>query len=125
MSAALPLLAVEGLSVQVGGQPLLRGIDFSLRPGEALTLVGESGAGKSLLAQAIMGNLPAALRAGGTVLVDGVRSLSFDGEGEEEGGGGPGGAHGWAQAFGGGAEGGQGGVAGRSAGGERESSSCW
>lgn len=32
---------------------------------ECLTLLGESGAGKSLLAQAIMGNLPAVLQARG------------------------------------------------------------
>ena len=68
------LLAVDDLTVHVGARVLLRGVSFALRPGEALTLVGESGAGKSLLAQAIMGHLPAALRAGGTVLVDGVRS---------------------------------------------------
>ena len=49
------LLAVEGLGIQVGGKRLLRDISFTLRAGEALTLVGESGAGKSLLAQAIMG----------------------------------------------------------------------
>ena len=66
-----PLLAVEGLGIQAGGRPLLRDISFTLRPGEAIALVGESGAGKSLLAQAIMGNLPPALQAGGTITIEG------------------------------------------------------
>ena len=72
------LLAVEGLGIHVGGKRLLRDIGFSLRPGEALTLVGESGAGKSLLAQAIMGNLPASLSCSGTVDVGGCRSDAAD-----------------------------------------------
>ncbi|MDH6165459.1 peptide/nickel transport system ATP-binding protein [Variovorax boronicumulans] len=77
MSASV-LLAVENLSVHVDARPLLRDVSFSLRPGEALTLLGESGAGKSLLAQAVMGNLPAALRAGGRVVLDGVESRAED-----------------------------------------------
>ncbi|UST53952.1 ATP-binding cassette domain-containing protein [Comamonadaceae bacterium OTU4NAUVB1] len=68
------LLAVDDLTVHVGARVLLRGVSFALRPGEALTLLGESGAGKSLLAQAVMGNLPAALRAGGAVTVAGTRT---------------------------------------------------
>ena len=67
MTTSSVLLAVENLGVHAGARPLLRDVSFSLRPGEVLTLLGESGAGKSLLAQAVMGNLPAALRAGGRV----------------------------------------------------------
>lgn len=69
-----PLLAAEGLSVHAGTTPLLRDLAFALRPGESLTVLGESGAGKSLLVQALMGTLPAALRAGGDVVIAGVRS---------------------------------------------------
>ena len=72
------LLVVEGLGIQVGGKRLLRDIGFSLRPGEALTLVGESGAGKSLLAQAIMGNLPPALQAMGQITLDGATTRAQD-----------------------------------------------
>ena len=72
------LLVVEGLGIQVGGKRLLRDISFSLRPGEALTLVGESGAGKSLLAQAIMGNLPLALQATGQITLDGTTTRAQD-----------------------------------------------
>jgi len=77
-TGAPPLLAVEGLSVHIGRRALLRDVHFSLRPGEALTLLGESGAGKSLLAQAVMGNLPDVLRAGGSVLMEGRRSRADD-----------------------------------------------
>lgn len=72
------ILAVEGLSVHAGNSALLRDVSFALAPGEALTLVGQSGAGKSLLAQAIMGNLPDALQAGGTVEIAGVASAAAD-----------------------------------------------
>jgi len=72
------LLAVEHLGVHVGTRPLLRDVSFRLRAGEALTLLGESGAGKSLLAQAVMGNLPAALRAEGRVALAGTESRAAD-----------------------------------------------
>jgi peptide/nickel transport system ATP-binding protein len=40
-------------------QPLLRGVDLDLAPGQALALVGPSGCGKSLTARAVLGLLPA------------------------------------------------------------------
>lgn len=49
----MSLLAVEGLAVEVGGKPLLRGLDLRLAPGELLGLVGPNGAGKSTLVKAI------------------------------------------------------------------------
>ncbi|MEG0009117.1 MAG: ATP-binding cassette domain-containing protein [Aeromonas sp.] len=52
---------VKGLSVSDGQQLLLRELNLTLSPGQALTLIGESGSGKSLLAQALMGTLPAPL----------------------------------------------------------------
>ena len=73
-----PLLVVEGLSIHAGAKALLRDVSFSLRAGEVLTLLGESGAGKSLLAQAVMGNLPGALRAGGSVTLHGMASHAND-----------------------------------------------
>ena len=72
------LLSVENLSVHVGAKVLLQKVSFALRPGDVLTLLGESGAGKSLLAQAVMGNLPAALRASGSVTLNGSSSRAAD-----------------------------------------------
>lgn len=43
----------------------------SLEPGSRLTLLGETGSGKSLIAQAIMGTLPQGLVAGGRLVIDG------------------------------------------------------
>lgn len=60
---------VDELQVRAGHNVLIDALSLSLKAGEALTLLGESGAGKSLLAQAIMGNLPSGLRASGQVRV--------------------------------------------------------
>jgi peptide/nickel transport system ATP-binding protein len=78
MSTA-PLLAVDDLSVKVGGTFLLRGLSVTLGRGEALTVLGESGAGKSLMAQAVMGNLPAALSASGEISINGYQTRAADG----------------------------------------------
>ncbi len=60
------LLTVQGLSLAIrrgrAHTPAVAGLDFSLRAGETLALVGESGCGKSLTAQALMRLLPPAIR---------------------------------------------------------------
>lgn len=53
------------------GQCLLKPISFQLKTGRPLVILGETGSGKSLLVQAIMGVLPAELTATGTALVAG------------------------------------------------------
>lgn len=72
------LLEVKDLSVHAGAAPLLRGASFALAPGRSLTVLGESGAGKSLMVQAIMGTLPMSLTAGGCVTVCGQESAAAD-----------------------------------------------
>jgi dipeptide transport system ATP-binding protein len=52
-------LAVEGLKVAIGDANVLRGISLEVEPGEVRGLVGESGAGKSMLGRAVLGLLPA------------------------------------------------------------------
>ena len=47
------LLVVEDLSVDFPGVRPVRGVSFSMRPGDAVGLVGESGSGKSLTALAV------------------------------------------------------------------------
>jgi oligopeptide/dipeptide ABC transporter ATP-binding protein len=45
--------------------PVVRGVSFEVRAGEAVALVGESGSGKSLTALSLMGLLPPAARVSG------------------------------------------------------------
>ena len=78
MSAADALIAVSDLSVHAGAKRLLQPLSFALGPGQALTLVGESGAGKSLLAQAVMGTLAPGLSASGSVRIAGRASAAAD-----------------------------------------------
>ena len=53
-----PLLAVKGLRVSFGGHEVVRGIDFSIAPGEKLAVVGESGSGKTVTALSLLRLLP-------------------------------------------------------------------
>ena len=52
------LLRVEGLAVNLGGQPILQGLTFEVRAGERLGLIGPNGAGKTTLLEALAGLLP-------------------------------------------------------------------
>jgi oligopeptide transport system ATP-binding protein len=57
--ADAPLLAVDDLHVEfrtrTGTARAVNGVSFTLEPGETLAILGESGCGKSVTAQAIMG----------------------------------------------------------------------
>lgn len=69
----VPLLAVEDLAVEFrtrdGVAKAINGVSFTLDEGETLAILGESGSGKSVTAQAIMGILdtPPGYITGGTV----------------------------------------------------------
>jgi peptide/nickel transport system ATP-binding protein len=47
---------VEGLCVSAGAQTLVDSLSFTIRPGEVLALIGESGSGKTTTALALMGH---------------------------------------------------------------------
>ena len=49
-----PLLEVKNLRVSFAGKEVVRGIDFSVVPGEKLALVGESGSGKTITALSLL-----------------------------------------------------------------------
>ncbi len=68
-----PSIAVEALSVFFGATRLLGPVSFRVAAGETLVIMGETGAGKSLTAQAILGTLPKELRAEGRITINGRR----------------------------------------------------
>jgi peptide/nickel transport system ATP-binding protein len=76
------LLEVQNLRVrlQSGRGPVeaLRGISFSIRKGETVGLIGESGCGKSLTALALMGLLPDGAQVGGSIRLGGHELTTLD-----------------------------------------------
>ena len=68
-----PGLRVEALRVHRMGQPVVRGVDLSVAPGEVTVLLGANGAGKSTLLDGISGVVPA---AAGRVILDGEAAPS-------------------------------------------------
>jgi len=66
------------LSVSYGGKAVLRDVEFEIRGGEVLGLVGQSGSGKSTLAMAILGLLDAKrARVEGTINFQGSNLLQL------------------------------------------------
>ncbi|MFF4523557.1 ABC transporter ATP-binding protein [Streptomyces bluensis] len=70
------LLSVRELRIAVEGVEAVRGLSFDVRPREVLALVGESGAGKSLTARALLGMLPRGATASGSVRLRGDTDLT-------------------------------------------------
>lgn len=70
-AGSAPLLAVRGLEKRFGATRVLRGVDFTVRPGEVHALLGGNGAGKSTLIRIVTGNLR---RDGGDVITQSRRT---------------------------------------------------
>ncbi|MFE6198933.1 ABC transporter ATP-binding protein [Streptomyces sp. NPDC057838] len=64
------LLSVRGLRIAFDGTEAVRGLSFDVRRREVLAIVGESGAGKSLTARALLGMLPRDAAVSGTISPD-------------------------------------------------------
>jgi oligopeptide/dipeptide ABC transporter ATP-binding protein len=78
-----PVLEVHGLNVvyaSVRGElRAVSDLNFRLRAGEILGVVGESGAGKTQAALALLGLLPASARVTGSALLDGEELIGRSG----------------------------------------------
>lgn len=75
MSAALE---VEELRIAFAGTPVVEGVSFAVEAGECVAIVGESGAGKSLSARALLGlTPPAADVAVDRLRIDGVDAAAL------------------------------------------------
>ena len=71
-----PVLEISGLSVKLRGgdaaRPVIDDVSFTVGRGEVMALVGESGCGKSVTAQAVMQLLPRSMKVtSGRVVLDG------------------------------------------------------
>ncbi|MBM3649623.1 MAG: ABC transporter ATP-binding protein [Alphaproteobacteria bacterium] len=64
------LLEVEGIEARYGTLPVLFGVDLAVEPGEAVTLLGRNGMGKTTTVRCIVGLLKA---SSGTIRFDGQR----------------------------------------------------
>lgn len=60
--AVTPLIRASGLTIHRPGtdEPVLEHVDFTIRPGEIVTVVGPNGSGKSSLVRALLGHMPLA-----------------------------------------------------------------
>ena len=76
------LLEVDQLRVSLptarGLAPVLRGVSFSMRRGDTLGLIGESGCGKSMTALALMGLLPEGAQVSGSIRLAGQELTALD-----------------------------------------------
>ncbi|MDN5725638.1 MAG: dipeptide/oligopeptide/nickel ABC transporter permease/ATP-binding protein [Propionibacteriales bacterium] len=76
-----PILEVKDLTIAFpdahGDVDIVDQVSFSVRPGETMGLVGESGCGKSITSMAVMGLLPSTARLSGQILFEGKDLLAM------------------------------------------------
>ncbi|GGW18402.1 metal ABC transporter ATP-binding protein [Streptomyces capoamus] len=69
-----PVIALRGVTAELGARPVLRGIDLTVGRGEVVALLGANGSGKSTAIRAVIGQVPV---SGGTVELFGTPRRSF------------------------------------------------
>ncbi|QKT03073.1 metal ABC transporter ATP-binding protein [Ectothiorhodospiraceae bacterium 2226] len=57
-ATSVPLVALQGVGLRLGGRTVLEDVDLEVRSGEIVTLIGPNGAGKSTLVRIALGLLP-------------------------------------------------------------------
>lgn len=58
---------IRDLHIAIGGTPIVHGVDLSIADGERVGLIGSSGSGKSMIAKAMLGLLPAEASVSGVI----------------------------------------------------------
>ncbi|MCW2272514.1 ATP-binding cassette domain-containing protein [Rhodoblastus acidophilus] len=71
---AEPLLKVSGLQAWYGESHVLHGVDFEVRPGEVVTLLGRNGAGKTTTLKCVMGMIG---KRQGSIIYDGDETIAL------------------------------------------------
>ena len=74
MDEARALLEVKGLQAWYGESHILHGVDFSVREGEVVTLLGRNGAGKTTTLKSVMGMIG---KRTGSVLYEGRETIGL------------------------------------------------
>lgn len=70
-------LVLDGLTLDLGGRRILRGVDVQIPGGQITGLAGESGSGKTMTGLAVCGLQPEGARVGGRVrFTDGEQSVA-------------------------------------------------
>ena len=68
------MLEVRGLQAWYGESHVLHGVDFDVREGEVVTLLGRNGAGKTTTMKSIMGLVP---RRAGSIRFKGTETIAL------------------------------------------------
>ena len=66
---------IRHLNIAINGKPIVDDVDLDIADGERVGLVGSSGSGKSMIARAMMGLLPATAQVTGSVELGGTQVI--------------------------------------------------
>ncbi|MGW3359671.1 metal ABC transporter ATP-binding protein [Streptomyces bungoensis] len=69
-----PVIAMRGVTADLGPRPVLRGIDLTVHRGEVVALLGANGSGKSTAVRSLIGQVPA---GSGSIELFGIPRRSF------------------------------------------------
>ena len=73
-ASSAPLLSVKALHAWYGESHILHGVDFEVRTGEVVTLLGRNGAGKTTTMKSVMGMVP---RREGSIAFEGTEIIKL------------------------------------------------